>query len=245
LLLRDVPVGLADGVEHGFQGRVEELRVQCFAHRSDERIDRLEQSRVGFGPSGLARQLAPAVPLDQRQRPLRQVAQAVRQFAVQPVDQGFAREVAVVAERHLPQQEVAQRVQAEFLDQRQGVDGVAEGFGHLLPLDGPPAVREYPPRRRDPRGLEEGRPVDRVEADDVLADEMHVRRPEPPTLGGLVRVAGRGDVVRQRIQPHVHHVRRVARHRNAPSEGGAADREVLESGPHEAHHLVPAGSAAR
>ncbi len=97
---------------------------------------------------------------------------------------------------------------------------------------------EHPPGRGDAGRHQEGRPVDGVEAQDVLADHVQIGGPEMPARIGLVRKAGSGDVVRQRIEPDIHHVAVRARHRHAPGEGGAADREILEPRLHETDHLV-------
>jgi hypothetical protein len=133
------------------------------------------------------------------------------------------------------------RVQAELLDERHRVDDVAERLRDLLPLVGPPAMREDAPRRLEPGGHQEGRPVDRVEAQDVLADEVDVGRPPLRESIGIIRIARRGDVVGQRVQPDIHHMRRVARHGHAPAEGGAADRKVAEAPTSRRQRLRSAG----
>src|SRR5690606_27116291 len=46
------------------------------------------------------------------------------------------------------------------------------------------------------------------------------------------------DVVRQGIDPHVHDMRRIAGHRNAPVERGTRDREILEPASDETDDLV-------
>ena len=61
----------------------------------------------------------------------------------------------------------------------------------------------------------------------------------------LVGEADAGDVVRQRVDPHVHHVRNRAiapgsRHRDTPVERRARDRQILEPAFDEAHDLVAA-----
>ena len=84
---------------------------------------------------------------------------------------------------------------------------------------------------------EESRPVDGVEAGDVLADHMRVRRPEFRPRA-IVREAGRGDVIGQRVDPDIHHVLRVARNRHAPFQGRAADREIGQAPLHEGDDLV-------
>jgi hypothetical protein len=100
-------------------------------------------------------------------------------------------------------------------------------------------MREDALGRRQARGHQEGRPVDGVEADDVLADEVDVGRPPLGEGGPVLGVAGGGDVVGQRIQPDIHYMCIVARHLHAPAEAGAADREVAEARLHEGDHLVP------
>ncbi len=77
-----------------------------------------------------------------------------------------------------------------------------------------------------------------MEAQDVLADQVHRGRPQ---LGEALRVgavAGRGDVVLQRVHPHVQDVLVVPGQRDAPVEGGAGDGEVLQALLDEAQHLV-------
>ena len=108
----------------------------------------------------------------------------------------------------LAQQEIADLVQAEGRDQLPRLDHVAERLAHLLAVDHPPAVGRHPLRHRQPGRHQERRPIDRMETDDVLADEMHIRRPERPARRGLIREAAGGDVVVQRVQPDIHHVRR-------------------------------------
>jgi hypothetical protein len=81
-----------------------------------------------------------------------------------------------------------------------------------------------------------------VEPDDVLAHEVVVGRPvprEPLLLGWVVTaVAERGDVVQERIDPHVRDVAVGERERHAPREVGARDREVLEATLHEGDDFV-------
>ena len=87
-----------------------------------------------------------------------------------------------------------------------------------------------------------------MEANDFLADHVQIGRPVflKCFLSAFVRrsVSDRGDVVCQRVQPHVDHVLGIVRHRNAPGKRGAADGEITQSGAHERHHLVPPGLGA-
>ena len=60
-------------------------------------------------------------------------------------------------------------------------------------------------RQGQPGGHQESRPVDAVEAGDLLADEVHVGGPElikARLVSGIIRaVAEGGDVVGQRVEP--------------------------------------------
>jgi hypothetical protein len=83
-------------------------------------------------------------------------------------------------------------------------------------------------RREQKRG-----PVDRVKAQDVFADEMQ-RRPEllkaDRFLALFVSETDRGDVIRQRVEPDVHRVRRIVRHRHAPTHRSlqTTHRQILK-----------------
>src|SRR4051794_37162403 len=81
-----------------------------------------------------------------------------------------------------------------------------------------------------------------MEADDVLADDMHVGRPIAPVLVALVGKADTGDVVGERVDPDIHHVLFVAGHLDAPVERRAGNREIAQAALDEAHHLVLAES---
>ena len=148
------------------------------AQRAQQRMGGTQQRPVRVGQLARLRHLAVAVLGDHRQHALGQVAVVVGQVAVDAMDHGAVREVAVVAEVDLAQQEVAHLVETVALHDLGRHDDVAERLGDLLALAGPPAMGVDAARRRDPGGHQEGRPVDRVEAQDVLAHHVNVGRPE-------------------------------------------------------------------
>ena len=78
---------------------------------------RLRASAVGIGEMP-GRGSAFAVLGDHRQRALRQIAEVVRQIRVDAVDDGLVGETAVLAERHLAQEEIADLVRAVVADQQ-------------------------------------------------------------------------------------------------------------------------------
>ena len=53
-----------------------------------------------------------------------------------------------------------------------GIDEGATGFGHLLPVDGHETMHEHSSRCAIARTAEHRRPEQRMEVDDILADEM-------------------------------------------------------------------------
>ena len=153
------------------------------------------------------------------------------------------REVSVIAERHFPHQEIACLVEAELVRKPVRIDDIAKRFRDFLAFIRPPSMREHATRKRKTGGHQESRPVNGMEPEDVLADHMQVGRPEPAVALGIAeRAVGRpsccGDIVRQRIEPDIHHMRVVVRHRNAPGEARAADRQVAQPAFDEALHLV-------
>ena len=75
-----------------------------------------------------------------------------------------------------------------------------------------------------------------MEARDALPDDVQVRRPEP--LVARIGEARRRQVVDQGVEPDVHGLLRVAGEGNAPRLPLPRDRDVLEAGLEQAHHLV-------
>ena len=217
---------------------MEGLLVELGAHGRQQALGAVEQRGVGLDERALGRHLAAAVLGHDRQHALAEIAVGVGEIAVQAADQGALLEVAVVAERHLAQQEVAHRVEPVGRHQLDRIDDVAERLGDLLAFVGPPAMREHALRRREAGRHQEGRPEHAVEADDVLADHVQVGRPVLPQRIAGVGIAARGDVVGERVQPDIHDVLGIARHRHAPREAGARHREVLQAALHEADDLV-------
>ncbi len=156
------------------------------ARRPSAAVAWLEDRRVGLGRAcARARHQPVAVLGDHRQRALRQVAEVVGEVGIGAVDDRLMAVVAVLAERHLAQQEIAHLVEAVVLDQRERVDDIADRLRHLLAAVEQEAVAEHALRQFDARRHQEGRPVDRVEAHDVLADDVDVGRPVAPAFGRL------------------------------------------------------------
>mmetsp|Transcript_92134 Transcript_92134/g.256695 ORF Transcript_92134/g.256695 Transcript_92134/m.256695 type:complete len:498 (+) Transcript_92134:1323-2816(+) len=111
------------------------------------------------------------------------------------------------------------------------VHRVPVGLGHLAAI----STRDEPMnhdalRQREASAHEHGGPDHRVEPADVLAHNVHVRRPEAAQRFGRVRAVNAADVIDERLKPHVHHmllpIHLVLRARHAPVEGASADGQV-------------------
>ena len=136
---------------------------------------------------------------------------------------------------------VAEPVDTEVLDEVGRCDLVEPRLAHLLAADHQPTVSEDTLRRRLPGSHQHGRPVDGVEAEDVLPDQVVVDR--PPALEALPvgAVAHGRAVVDEGVEPHVGDVGRVPGDRHPPADRRPGDREVLEALADEAQDLVAAG----
>ena len=77
-----------------------------------------------------------------------------------------------------------------------------------------------------------------METKNILADEMHIRRPILLEHLWFAAVAHARKVPRQRIEPNVKDMSFVLWYRDPPAEGSPADTYVLESSFDEADHFI-------
>ncbi len=183
-------------------------------------IDRLHR----FRPTNL-----PTLSSNQRAHPVDQVPQIVRQIRIEAPDKPFPGEVPILAPAHLPQQEVAQRVRPEQISSLERTHDHALTLAHLLALEEHKAMRVNLLRQRQSSRHQHCGPDHTVEANDVLADHMAVRR--PPLRKGLRVVAETHprDVIDQRVEPDVSPGLLIERQRNAPGHSSSRDADVLQA----------------
>jgi hypothetical protein len=105
---------------------VQLLRLHRVARLVDHAVGQREQRLVGIGERARLRQHAVELARDHRQRALRQVAEIVGEVGVDAVGDGLEAVVAVLPERHLAQEEIAQLIHAEGVGQVQRIDNVAD-----------------------------------------------------------------------------------------------------------------------
>ncbi|MPM78915.1 hypothetical protein SDC9_125930 [bioreactor metagenome] len=91
-----------------------------------------------------------------------------------------------------------------------------------------------------------GGPDDGVEPDNLLAHDVHAGPPFFVVIVLVVAIAQRGNIVAQRVHPHVDHMSRVKIHGDAPSEGGPGDAQVFKTRLDKVfHHLVHPGAGLK
>ena len=153
------------------------MASRAFAYRASAAARMVSSACVKAPGAG---NLAIAVLGDHRQRALRQIAQIVGEVGIDAVDDRLVAVAAVLAEGRLAQEEVAHLIGAIAVHEIERVDDVADRLRHLLPAVVEEAVREHAMRQSDARRHQERRPIDRVKAQDILADDVHVRGPVAP-----------------------------------------------------------------
>ena len=108
---------------------------------------------------------------EHREHPAGEVPEPVREIGVVAIHHRLPREVAVRRRTAIsPHEEVPVGVDAEMVDQLERVDAGEVRLRHLLAADREEAVGPHLRRRLDAGGHQHRRPVDGVEAEDVLAD---------------------------------------------------------------------------
>src|SRR6185437_6357872 len=152
---------------------------------------------------------------------------------------------------------VAKRVHTPFINDGNRVHDVAGGLAYFLTILLPPSVNKQLLGQGKAHRLEHDRPINRVEFQNVLADDVNIRRPEfdfgfrasgfcpqgVPQRGVIVR-DGNTDVIHECIEPDVGDKMGIERQRNAPvkSSQRTGDAKVLEFVVlQEAEHFVAAG----
>ncbi len=198
------------------------LRLHRLVRFPIHRVGRGQDCIIRLGHRFRHRQLAFQVLRDHRERTLREIAEIVGEIRIRPVHDRIMTVVAVLPERHLAQEEVAKLINSVGVGKLERIDDIADRLRHFLPAIEQKAVAVHALRRRNPRRHQERRPVDRMKTHDIFSDDVQIRRPEFLERGRIhVRIADAGDVVREGIDPHIHHVLQRARYRHAPVERGA------------------------
>ena len=187
------------------------------------------------------------VTVNHRDRSVRQVSQIISKVRVVAVNQPFIGEIRILSEGRIAQQIVAQGVVAgraegiERIHNRVWIDHVALRLRHLVLLVVNPPVGKDGLGQRQTGSHQERRPVNRMEAQDVLADHVQVGGPEfLEIVASLFTfcVTHAGHVARERVIPDVNHLIGIIRPWDTPLQSPATDRDVSEAALDEADHFI-------
>ena len=156
--------------------------------------------------------------VDHRNGTVDQIAEGVGKFGVVFGDEHFIGDVAILGIGHCGQQIITDCVDAEQVDHIVGIDDISFGFAHLVGGEQQPRMTKYLFGERKVHAHQEDRPVDGVETEDILADDVQVSRPQLFKLLGLVLgvITNRSDIVVQCVQPDVDDMTGVEIDRNTP-----------------------------
>ena len=125
---------------------------------------------------------------------------------------------------------VAYRIYAKEIYQFICVKYISFGLTHLTVALQKPWMSEYLFRKRQIQCHQKDRPVNGMETDDILTDQVQVCGPQLLVLLGAVAVcivADTGDVVGQRIQPYIDNMLGIESHRDTPGEGSTGYAQIL------------------
>ena len=109
------------------------LRLHRLARLADHGVGGRQDRLVGLAERARLRQHAAELLADHGQRALRQIAEIVGEVGIDAVDDRLVAVVAVLPERHFAQEEIAQRIDAIGVGERERIDHVADRLRHLLP----------------------------------------------------------------------------------------------------------------
>ena len=141
--------------------------------------------------------------------------------------------------------EIAHRVHSEEFSQLIRIQHVSLGFAHFPVSLKQPRMSEDLLWKRQPKSHKEDGPVDRMKTDNILPDQVKIRRPELPKLlrtAAVTVIADSGNIVGQSIQPHVCHMLWIEGYRNSPFKGSSGNAEILKPRKKKViHHLILPG----
>src|SRR5215831_20264199 len=236
-LLLDVTVEQADHLPDVLQAARQVVDVEARHELPAKAVERGSKPLVARS----RRDPASRVAGDHRRRSRDEIAEVVRELALVTLVERVDRGAPVLSERNRSKRPEPHRVAAVDIDEIERVDHVAERLRDLPVVEEQIAVDEQLLRHFIPGREEQRRPVDAVEAQDVLAEEMVDVGPEPlAQILAFARVRERAEVVDERVYPDIRDLPFVPRDRHAPRLAGPADAEILEAALDEAARLVVA-----
>ena len=215
--LVDVSVGRHQPHPDRLEGAGRRACIERFCRRARRILRRLAQPGLER-PVVRNRERFPGEWMDAMEK----IAERVAEIGAIPPEHIVDRKVSVLTERDRAHQAIANDIDPDRRRHRFGkrhrAYRVSQRFAHLVAAIGEEAMREHLARQlvvRETRRHQERWPINRVKPQDVFAHDVHTRR---PVFCLRFRILERRPIVRERIEPHVHDVLRVARNGYAPIE---------------------------
>ena len=173
-----------------------------------------------------------------------QIAEVVGKVGVEALDHVFVGDGTVGGVGHFGKHVVTNTIHAEQIGKIVGIHDVSAGFAHLVHAGKQPRMTEYLFRQGQIERHQNDGPINGMETDDILTDNMHVGRPILAVQFALrVHVVAKTcDIVGKSIHPNVDHVLIVKGDGHAPLEGGTGYAQILKTGKQEVveHFLLAA-----
>ena len=123
----------------------------------------------------LVHDLAAEILVAHRNRAVHKVAERIGKLGVPSLDHEVVGDHTVILKRHLVDAEIADRIDIEYIGEIVGVNDISLGLRHLAAGLQEPRMTEDLLRERLAERHQEDRPVNGMEADDVLADKVKIR----------------------------------------------------------------------
>ena len=175
-----------------------------------------------------------------------QISQSICQIGIGSLRNQLPGCVSVIIKGHFMNQIVTDSIYAEEIHQIIHIDNISLGFTHLAAAHQKPGMSEHLLRQRLAQRHQENRPVNRMETDNILSNQMQVCGPVLFILLGAVAVriiSDSGNIVCQRIQPYINYVFVIKIHWDSPFKGGSGYAQILQPRKQEVvHHFIFTGN---
>ena len=137
---------------------------------------------------------------------------------------------------------IADCIHTKEIYQRICIQNISFRFTHLAVALKQPGMSKHLLGKGQIQSHQENRPVNGMETDNILTNQMKICRPEfvkQLAVIAITVIAQTSNIVGQSIQPYIGYMLRIKGYRNAPGKGGSGYAQILQSWKQEVvHHLI-------
>ena len=120
---------------------------------------------------------------------IHQISQNIGQVRIDTLHDQIPGNRSILCKRHFMQYEIPHGIHTEVMHKLIRIDGVSFGFGHLSISNQQPWMTEHLLWQRLTECHQHNWPVNRMEAQNVLTDDMYIRRPVFPIQIPMVSIS--------------------------------------------------------